>query len=195
MAAVGWQDLLPDSITTADIVDEAADRWMRQAPSPALESDQGVWLGALAGRPDLRDTAITKLQIDETLSRTLVSVFACDPESIRTLDDASPALRRNPLYWHLRVRASVLAGEIDLAAVQALQIMTGSPYTLAFANATMNPLNESYSQDRWGYRRNPIEWPDGTTVLPTVHAGTVLWMFDPGAAVARAGLGDRLETC
>lgn len=196
-AAAGWQDLLPGSVTTADIVDEAAERWLRQAPTPEFVLDQGVWLGVLSGRPDILNAAIARGPIDEDQSRTLASLIACDPEAAAGLGDASPAQRRSHVYWQLRVRASVLAGAVDLDAVQALQIMTSGSYTPAASGLTMNPLNENagYGGDRWGYRRPPIEWPTAPTTLPSTYAGTSLWMFDPSGAVDAAGLGHRLPQC
>ena len=196
VAAPGWEEVLNGSITTEDIVDVAAERWLRGAPTPELVSDQGVWLGMLAGRPDVLDAGTDRIG-DELLSRALAAVIACDTEAGAMLGEASPAQRRSHGYWQLRIRASALAGEIDRGAILALQILGGGSYTAALAELTMNPLDEnaSLSADRWGYRRYPITWPESDVKLPSIHAGASLWMFDPHAAVQAAGLGDRLPQC
>jgi tetratricopeptide (TPR) repeat protein len=196
VAAPGWLELLPDSVGTADIVDEAADRWLRGAPTPELVFDQGVWLGVLADRPDVLEAAIARTPMDDNLSSALASVIACDAEAGRILDRVTLAERRSPVYWQLRVRTSGLEGELDLKALRALQIMTGRSY-VSMPDRTLNPLDENagLSADRWGYRRHPIQWPATAVSLPSVSAGRSLWLLDPRAAVEAAGLNDRFESC
>jgi O-antigen ligase/tetratricopeptide (TPR) repeat protein len=195
-AAPGWLELMPGSVTTADILDQAADRWMQASPTPDLVSDQGLWLGVLAGRPDVVEAARARTPIGDELQSTLTSVIACEPEARQVLDHIAPAEKRNPVYWQLRVRTSGLEGEIDHAALRALQIMTGQSYEFT-PERTLNPLDENaaLSADRWGYRRRPIQWPAIEVMLPSVRVGTTVWLLDPRAAVEAAGLASRFESC
>ena len=196
IAAPGWNEMLPNSTTSAEIVDQAAERWSQEPPSPErFMEEYGVWLGVLADRPDVRDTAIERLG-DGPLLRVLATVIGCDPAVSAMLDEVSASERRSRLYWQLRVATSALNGQVHAQAVQALEIMTGRSHSPTLAALRLNPLNETegWSADRWGYRRWPIEWSGGPT-LPSPNAGAALWMFEPRTAVEVAGLEDRLPQC
>lgn len=196
LAAPGWADLLPPGVSNRDILDEAADRWLQGARTTEIPSDQGIWLGVLAGRPDVLSTAVQRYG-NERLAQALVAVISCQGTASSMLADPTHAELRTHAYWQLRVRASAAEGDVDLDALQILQIMAGGPYRPPSPGATLNPLNENtgLSADRWGYRRQPIEWPEGPVSLPSVHAGAALWMFNPRAAAEVAGLTDLLPRC
>ena len=190
VGAPGWQEVVPAGSSTAEVVDVAADRWLRGAPTPELPFDQGLWLGALTGRADVLDAARETSPVGESMTDILVEQLRCGTSGHERLESVDAAERRAHMYWMLRIRASALEGDIDLDAVQALQIMTGGSYAPAVADSQMNALNENtgLSSDQWGYRRPAIAWPVGPIDLPSPHAGTVAFLFDPGGAREAAGL-------
>lgn len=197
VAAPGWSALLPDSVTTADVIDAAATRWRNGAPMPEMPSDQGIWLGVLSARADVLESAIEQAPFARRLAEAHAMLIGCDLSAGRLLEDATTAERRHVLYWHLRVRESVLRGTTDVTAARALQIMTGGGESPDGTLGTLNPLDENaaLSADRFGYRRYPVRWPSDEVVLPSLHAGASRWFNDPAGATEAAGLDDRLKGC
>jgi hypothetical protein len=81
---------------------------------------------------------------------------------------------------------------------RAYRLMTGLSLT-GGGSSPLNPLNTNVgrgaSPDLWGYRRQPIDWPDLGQNLPSPAGGFVRWVGDPSAAVREAGLEDILQNC
>ncbi len=198
VASPGWAELLPASASTADIVDVAAARWQAGAPTPEPPFDQGIWLARMSDDTNFLRAEIASSPMGEDLAQVMAQLIACDTTGGAVLDALPQSAHRSYLYWNMRVRLTALEGNVDLGALQALQIMTGGPHAPATADLRANPLDENagYSLDRWGYRRNAVDWPiEGASSLPSIYAGASLWLFDPRAAVEAADLGARFDQC
>jgi O-antigen ligase/tetratricopeptide (TPR) repeat protein len=199
IGAADWRDVLPDSATTADAIDEAVSRWERRSPSPEPFSGQAIWLAVLGNRPDLVEEAIRLSGTTRPLALATVSVFRCDANAASVLDHLAPGERRTYLYWLLRLRESALAGAIDQASLRMVDITGGTSLSVGAAGGTLNPLNENgapgFSADAWGYRRSPIEWPADAIALPSPEAGAARWLLDPRGAMRETGLTARLRQC
>ena len=182
VGAPGWSELLPSSVTTEEVVDAAAARWETGQPTPEVQTDQSLWLAALADRPDLEVRAIAEAGLGQILGETIIAVTRCDPEALNVLDRASEADRRQPLYAVLRERAESLASG------------TAEPTSAA---TTLNPLDENgfFSADAWGYRRQPITWPASVAGLPSPIEGLTRWIRSSREAARAAQLDGRLPLC
>lgn len=191
VGAPGWLELLPPSVTTEDVVDAAVARWEAGEPTPELASDQGLWLVAMADRPDLEDRAIAEAAIGPVLGEATIAVTRCDPAAWDVLNRASDSDRRNPLYEVLRQRARSLTSQSDE------RTDTGGTSGEDSAGTTLNPLDENgiFSADAWGYRRLPITWPASGEGLPSLMEGQTSWTLFPREAARAAQLDDRLSLC
>jgi len=194
--APGWGDLVPDSTVSTEIIDRALDRWQNGSPSPETRGDQGLWLASMSGDPELLAGEVMTSPWSASLTEALVRGMRCDRTMIDSLSEAPAADQRSPLYWWLRVRASILIGEPDIDAAHMAGLLR-SPVVAAGARGVLNPRNENggFSADTFGYRRTPITWPSESIGLPSPGAGWVRWMLDPAAAVEEAGLVERLDDC
>jgi hypothetical protein len=195
VGAPGWGGMLPDGLTTADVVDEAAQRWERGMSTPEPPRDQGLWLAAMANRPADASAAIASAPISRNLAESELGLIRCDPAG--QLDASSTADRRTITYWNLRFWAASLRGERDEAAVDIIRIMGGDAGFPGNTGQMLNPLNENgqFSADLWGYGRLPITWPDAELTLPSPSAGALRWLVDPVGAVESSGLSPRLPAC
>lgn len=195
VGAPGWSGVVPSDSSTDEIVGRAAERWLQGDPTPELPSDQGLWLAVLSGREDDMTAATATVPIGATMRQAFVNQLACGDSAEQLLVTVDAAERRSALYWMLRIRASAIEGDIDFGAVQALQIMTGGSYAPATAASRMNAINENtgLSIDQWGYRRPAIAWPVAPVELPSPHAGTIAFLFDPVGAREAAGLAMQSE--
>jgi len=199
VGAAHWQDVLPDSATTADVVDEAVRRWERRSPSPEPFSGQATWLAVLGNRPDLVEEAIRLSGTTRPLALATLTVFHCDANAASVLDHLAAGERRTYLYWLLRLRESALAGALDQGSLRMVDITAGTSLAVGAAGTTLNPLDENgapgFSADAWGYRRPPIQWPADAIALPSPERGAARWLLDPRGAMRDAGLTARLQPC
>jgi hypothetical protein len=200
IGAAGWDDVVPDSVATSEVVDEAVRRWLEGSPSPESFSGQGVWLAVLADRPDLFGVAADELGVSEGLAEATIAVLRCDSQGGNLLDGVAAGDRRTQLYWHLRVRTSARWASYDEDAIRIIAIMSGAaPINRTAAAQTLNPLRENgwmdLSADIWGYRRLPIKWPAYEIQLPSPEAGAIRWLLDPVGALMASGLEERLPAC
>jgi hypothetical protein len=181
---------------STEIIDRALDRWLNASPSPETRGDQGLWLASMSGDPELLAGEVMTSPWSASLTEAFVRGMRCDRTMIDALSEAPAADQRSPLYWWLRVRASILIGEPDTDAAHMAGLLR-SPVVAAGARGVLNPRNENsgFSADTFGYRRTPITWPSGSIELPSPGAGWVRWMLDPAAAVEEAGLVERLDDC
>jgi O-antigen ligase len=195
VAAPGWDDVLPASLTTPQIADAATRRWELGVSTPALPSDQGLWLAALDDRPDLDELAIRQSTLSPGMAKAELVLLRCGSadDLLRAATDED---KRNAYYWVMRLRASALAGQSDEAAMDALRIMTGDLTFPGDPKETLNPLDENgLSSDVWGYRRLPIQWPDSGLKLASPRSGSSIWLLNPIAAVREADLEHALPEC
>lgn len=190
VGARGWAEMLPPSVTTAEVVDAALDRWRSGEPMPELPSDQVLWLVAFADRPDLDDWAVSQTGTSPILGHATVAVRRCDPGAADILDQAGDDDRRNPLYQALRARVHALDTGSESATVDP-------PGTIGGSGGTLNPLDENgiLSTDTFGYRRSPIAWPETGDSLPSPMDGLTRWTLFPRETVRTADLEDRLTLC
>ncbi|MEO6578316.1 MAG: O-antigen ligase family protein [Candidatus Limnocylindria bacterium] len=181
----GWRDILPTGFTSQDVVDAAYTRWEAREPMPELEGDQGVWLAALAGRPD------PTVAVPQDVSDVLYRAVACKPEVTVQLAGLDPRTWTDPWFWLLSYRASVVDGQPDSASARMAQLMGSTIEARDPGDTSMNPLDENdrLSVDRFGYRRRPITWPSATMRLPSPDGGLAVWLTDPTRAAENSGLG------
>ena len=196
IGAPGWQGL-PPSISTADVLEEAIRRWETGLPSPEPFSGQGLWLAVLGDRPDLLESASLASGVSESLVRAASAVFQCDSEAGSLLDGLSDTDRRTLMYWLLKVRLSArLDSTVDRTALRQVELMRGWPIEQSKADDRLSPLEQSgLSSEIFGYRREPIAWPDIPDDLPSPEAGEVRWLLDPAGAMREAGLEAMLPAC
>jgi O-antigen ligase/tetratricopeptide (TPR) repeat protein len=196
VAAPGWQEMLPASVTTNQTVQDATRRWALGLSTPALDGDQGLWLAAMGNRPDLDGQAIGRAMVSRPLAEAELALLRCGSAD-DLLNHASDEDKRSAFYWISRLRAAALARRSDEAAVKAIRFMTGDFTFPGDPRDTLNPLNENgvLSADAWGYRRAPINWPDSGVGLPNPGSGAAIWLLDPIVAVRNAGLAAELPAC
>jgi len=197
VAAPGWNELLPPSISTPDVIELAMDRWSRGLPSPEPRSLQPLLLAVMAGRIDVAE-ATAEETLGASLGAGYLDVMRCAPGASVHLEEAPAQVRRTYLYWSLVARQSLLDGEVDGRAERLFEIMANAPLFSAPMFETLIPLNENgaggYSADIWGYRRSPITWPDYEQ-LPSAKAGAARWLVEPREAVHSADLDTVLPRC
>ncbi|MGH2484131.1 MAG: O-antigen ligase family protein [Candidatus Limnocylindria bacterium] len=197
VAAPGWAELLPPTISTLDVIEVAMDRWSRGLPSPEPRSLQPLLLAVMAGRSEVAQASADEM-LGPSLGAAYLDVMRCAPSASVHLEEAPDQVRRTYLYWSLVARQSLLDGEVDGRAERLFEIMARAPLFSAPMFETLNPLNENgeggYSADIWGYRRSPITWPDYEQ-LPSGEAGAARWLVEPREAVHSADLETVLPRC
>jgi tetratricopeptide (TPR) repeat protein len=197
VAAPGWSELLPPTISTRDVIQKALDRWSRDLPSPAPRGLQPMLLAVMAGSGEVAQ-ASTQETLGHAMGAAYAAVMGCEPTASTHLQQAPDQARRTALYWSLVARQAALDGEADDRAARLIQIMTNGSLLSAGTDETLNPLTENghggYSADIWGYRRSPITWPDYDS-LPSWQAGVSRWLLEPREAVHSAGLDTVLRAC
>jgi tetratricopeptide (TPR) repeat protein len=190
VAAPGWTEFLPPSISTLDVVEIALDRWSQDVPSPEPRFLQPALLAVWAGRNNLAEESAEE-ELGPSLGPMYVAVMRCSANAPLLLERAPDAVRRTSLYWSLVARQSALDGQHNDRALRLFAIMTGDRLLSGPTDETLNPLNENgaggFSADIWGYRRTPIAWPDHDP-LPSVWAGAARLFLAPRDAVHSAGL-------
>jgi hypothetical protein len=197
VAAPGWSDFIPSSISTPELVDDGLDRWSRALPSPEPRSLQPALLAIWAGRSGLAED-YADVTLGPSPGSIYVGAMSCSPNASQLLEKASDSFKRSSLYWALVVRRSALDGQVDDRALRLFAIMSGNPLLSGSTDETLNPLHENgvggFSADIWGYRRLPIYWPEYQG-LPLPRAGAARWILRSREAVESTGLGDALEAC
>jgi hypothetical protein len=115
------------------------------------------------------------------------------------MDEVAEADRRSPTFWALEARLAVNQGVPPHDALAAYDLISSGKLESRPGAPTLNPLQENNwgfsSTDQWGYRRQPIYWPDIGPQLPSPTAGYATWILDPTAAVAESGLSQQLPDC
>jgi len=199
--AAEWDGVLPESLDLADVVRRAGDRWEENSPAPEPAYDQGLWLAVMNRRPDLVAEAVERSALGPDFARLRLLAIQCDPATIESLDAMAPSAAQSPLYWHLRVHASLVRGDVDDRAARIAGLMH-APISIEAtsrdpATGPLNPLNENgqFSGDLWGYRRPTIRWPHIAPRLPSPSAGMTRWFYAPSAAVSDAGLDVAMPHC
>jgi O-antigen ligase len=197
VAAPGWSELLPPTISTPDVIELAMDRWSENLPSLETRSLQPLLLAVMAGRSDVAEASAEE-RLGPSLGAGYLAVMGCEPDASAYLEEAPAQARRTYLYWSLVARQSLLDGRADGRAERLFEIMTNASWFSNPMDETLNPLNENggggFSADMWGYRRRPITWPEYEQ-LPSPEAGAARWLVEPREAVASADLGTALPTC
>jgi tetratricopeptide (TPR) repeat protein len=185
----------PDSTVTLVLM--AQERWARGLPSFEPRALQPLLLGVWVGLPD-DELHLEAARMSPSLRDAYVAVMRCDPNATATLRATSDADRRQPIYWALASRLARMQGRDAATFDRAYRLMTGLSLT-GGGSSPLNPLNTNVgrgaSPDLWGYRRQPIDWPDLGQNLPSPAGGFVRWVGDPSAAVREAGLEDILQNC
>lgn len=196
VAAPGWSGVLPPSVSTIDVVDAAARRWEDGGSTPEPPLDQGLWLAALADRPDLDKQAINRATVGPILAHAELAMLRCS-QTFGDLKAATPDEKRSFYYWKLRMQTASVAGRTDSTAVDVIRIMISDQAFPHVRIYTLDPLNENglFSADIWGYRRPPISWPDSGIKLPSPDVGALVWLVNPAHAVESAGLAKQLPAC
>lgn len=196
VAAPGWEDQLPDGVTTGAVVDAAAGRWLAGAPIPELSADQGLWLGMMSGDPDVLHVAVGNSPLSTGETAGLLALLGCFVDTSDLLEAPSAGEQRGWVYWMLRARVARERGAEDEVASRVLQLMSGGNPGRP-GDPLTNPLNEGagWSADRWGYRRYSMQLPPGPVMLPSPDAGRARWLSDPGAAAEETALSDRRQAC
>lgn len=197
VAAPGWNGLLPPGVSTLDVIEVATDRWSQRQPAPQVPGLQETLLTAMAGRSDAAER-LAREWLGPSLGPAYVAVMACERDASALLDAAPSQMRRSSLYWALVVRQSRLDGTVDRRAERLLEIMMSAQLSSLSTDEVLNPVNENglggFSADIWGYRREPITWPDDGQ-LPDPSAGAARWLLEPREAVRSAGLDTVLPRC
>jgi hypothetical protein len=75
VAAPGWNELLPPSVSTAQIIDQATRRWELGLNTPEIASDQGLWLAVLGNRPDIDQRAVDEATMGPTLAKSELALL------------------------------------------------------------------------------------------------------------------------
>jgi tetratricopeptide (TPR) repeat protein len=189
VGASGWSALAGEDVDAIEMLTRGLERWEDGRPSPEPDVGQRLWLAATLGRP---------VNGDE-MDQATAAVLRCTPDATRRLAEVPLAPRRVAAYWALVVRQSAVDGRTDERAIRLHDLVSSTSIDLAIAAETLNPLDESgwagFSADVWGYRRQPIEWPDAPITLPSPQAGAVRWIVDPRSAIAEARLESSLADC
>ncbi|MEX0631017.1 MAG: O-antigen ligase family protein [Chloroflexota bacterium] len=198
VAAPGWSELLPPTISTLDVIEVAFTG--AAFPSTALKEGRVTidpMLAIMAGRTDLAEESAEE-KLGPSLGPMYVAVMGCSANSTLLLERAPDAARRTSLYWSLVATQSALDGQVNERALRLFAIMTGDRLLSGSSDETLNPLDENgnggFSADLWGYRRLTIVWPDYEE-LPSPRAGTARWLLEPLDAMNEAGLDTLMEAC
>jgi tetratricopeptide (TPR) repeat protein len=197
VAAPGWIEFLPPSISTLDVVETALDRWSQDLPSPEPRSFQPALLAVWAGRTNLAEESAEEA-LGPSLGAMYVAVMGCSPNATLLLERAPDPVLRTSLYWSLVARQSALDGQVNDRALRLFAIMAGDLLLSVPSDETLNPLDENghggFSADLWGYRRLTIVWPDYEE-LPSPWAGTARLFVQPREALDASGLDTVVQAC
>jgi hypothetical protein len=125
--------------------------------------------------------------------------MACDPNAPALLAVAGDADRRQPTYWLMAYRQAKLSGT-DIEPAEAIFTTMTSNGLLVFDwDQMLNPLNENgtrgSSGDRWGYRRQPMQWPSARWEIPSQTFGLGHLLIEPKTALGESGLGSLEARC
>jgi hypothetical protein len=194
VAAPGWAPVVEASGSSTEVVlKAAATRWANGVPSPEPLDVQPLLIHALATAS--ADVSALKAAIPGTLAAEYAVVMSCDSRAARLLTHAGDADRRQATYWAISFRHGRLNGNGTEPAATLFTIMTSDDLLTGGGTGTLNPLNENgtrgASADRWGYRRQPIEWPPGRWQLPSQRSGLARLLRDP-AGTATVAMPERL---
>lgn len=197
VAAPGWNAFVPPGITTPDLLEVAIDRLTRGLPAPQVPGLQQTLLEVISGRGAAAEASARDL-LGPSLGPVYVAVMTCEPDASAQLTTAPGQVRRTWVYWWVVVRQSRLDGQVDRRAERLLEIMTGASLDFDATDRHLNPLNENgaggFSADIWGYRREPVIWPD-YELLPSEPFGALRWLVEPREAVRSADLETMLPKC
>jgi hypothetical protein len=197
VAAPGWTGFaIPAS--TGQILNMAYDRWVRGLPSPEPLVSQRLLLGVMTGHVDA-DLEDEPARMSTWLKAAYIAVMRCDPNATAALRMATPTDRRQATYWALAIRLARLEGTSASDYQRLYRIMTSDLLLTDREVGALNPLDvngtRGSSPDLWGYRRQPINWPDTTWVLPSPSAGFARWHTDPVGALRESGVSGVLDDC
>jgi O-antigen ligase len=175
--APGWKPYLRRvGLSNDDVIGLATQRWERNLPSPQPVTVQGVWLAALAGRPDLTDRAERQAPLPIGLAQSISLALNCEDDSaaIALVGSRAP---RDIYYWIVRIRLAARHGIEDEDALSILRIMTGNDRS---AIGEVDVLSENtapgFGIDQWGYRRLPIDIGGLAGEVPSPGAGLTVWL-------------------
>ncbi len=190
----GWDTMLPQGVTTANVLDGALDRWAAHARTPAVESDQGVWLALLADRPVELGPAMAREGVSEVVGPATADLLQCE-DARDALGAATGRDLTRVAYWYDAFWSHVQDGGPAGRDVGQIQIMTGDLNFPADPIAPLDALGES--ADYWGYRRLAVSWPpEGAMAgLPSPDAALMRWFLLTPQAVQTAGLTGALPSC
>lgn len=104
IAAPDWAPLLPQGVTTADVVEAAVERWKADAPVPALVSGQHLWLAALSGNGALIEGEAAS---EDRQTAASLALLGCDADGSGILLNPTPSEQRGNPYWVMRVMQAV----------------------------------------------------------------------------------------
>jgi tetratricopeptide (TPR) repeat protein/O-antigen ligase len=197
IAAPGWSGLISGGTPSAQILVRAAARWKSGQPSPEPLDVQPLLIHALMSGSG--DGSGLESGVPPTVAAEYSAAMACEPTASGLLDGANDADRRQATYWAVVAREANLRGASDEPAALLYTIMTGDDLLASSGDEMLNPLNENgtrgASGDRWGYRRQPIDWPPSSWQLPAERSGLERLFIDPTGAVRAAGLDQQLANC
>lgn len=172
-----WDAVSPSTERTAEVVDAAARRLSEGRSIPELVSDQSLWLAGITGQQSL--ISASSLPWSSDLRAALLESLTCG-DVTGVLTAVAAADWRQPLYWHLKMRASAMQGSFDAEAAR-MAALIGAPISMEVSRSAFNPLNENgrFSADAWGYRRGSIVWLSADADLPSPQSGYARWVLDP----------------
>lgn len=191
--APSWSLLLPEGATTEEVVRLAADRWLQHANSPQPPGDQLAWLVALGNLPAPNESA--GLPLGQPHTDATIAALRCDGSASAFLEASRDY--SSPTYWAIRVRDEVNRGNDASKSVEAHALIASE--ALVIGRDAVNPLRDTNwglsGTDRWGYRRQPVDWPPIGLELPSPRSGYVAWLLTPSAALAESGLAAAVPQC
>jgi hypothetical protein len=140
-----------------------------------------------------------RARMSPTLREAYVAVMRCDRDAAVALRSASDADRRTAIYWALAIRLGRLEGGVTRDYQRLYRLMTNDLLLTDRELRALNPLQENgmraSNSDVWGYRRQPIDWPDTHWDLPSPTAGFARWYREPVGALHEADIEEVLDEC
>jgi hypothetical protein len=175
--APSWEEYVTKlGLTSDQVVAAALERWENQRPSPQPATVQGLWLTALADRPDLVARAQQEAPFAPELALAVNAALNCDDGKAAQALAQAPTPRES-YYWLVRIELAARRGVQDGDAYTILRIMTGSdrgnsdPVDVLSENTT-----PGFSLDGWGYRRGSILIGGLAGTVPSPAAGLTKWL-------------------
>jgi hypothetical protein len=197
VAAPSWKGFATPFATT-EILEVAHDRWIHGLTSPEPLVSQPLLLGVMIGLTDA-DLDRARARLSPTLREAYVAVMRCDPDAAVALRSASDADRRTATYWALAIRLGRLEGGMTRDYQRLYRLMTSDLLLTDRELPALNPLQENgiraSNSDIWGYRRQPIDWPNTRWDLPSPTAGFARWHREPVGAMREADIEEVLDEC